>query len=121
MKELAVKFKSYAGPGKFLKQASNKALASKLPGAFPASAARKYLGEKGKAAENAILQQVLLYGIACQLRRLLLVASVDAAQCYNRIAYAAAALTLRAYRVKQSSVACMLAPIQTMEYYLRTR
>ena len=49
-----------------------------------------------------------------------LVALVDVAQCYDRIVHAAAALTLGAYKVKQSSVACMLAPIQTMEYYPRT-
>ena len=47
-------------------------------------------------------------------------ASVDAAQCYDRIAHAAAALTIRAYKVRQSLVVGMLAPIQLMEYYLRT-
>ena len=76
--------------------------------------------KKGKTAEDAILQQALLYDIARQLRRPLLVASVDAAQCYDRIAHATAALTLRAYKVRKSSVECMLAPIQSMEYYLRT-
>ena len=40
---------------------------------------------KGKTAEEAILQQVLLFDIARQLRRPLLVASVDTAQCYDRI------------------------------------
>ena len=45
---------------------------------------------------------------------------MDATQCYDRIAHAAAALTLRAYKVRQSSVAGMLAPLQSMEYYLRT-
>ena len=38
----------------------------------------------------------------------------------SRIAHAAAALTLRAYKVRQSSVAGMLTPIQFMEDYLRT-
>ena len=76
--------------------------------------------EKGKMPEDAILQQVLMYDIARQLRRPLLVASVDAAQCYDRIAHAVASLTLRAYKVRQSSVASMLTPIQSTEYYLRT-
>ena len=76
--------------------------------------------EKGKTAEDAILQQVLLFDIARQLRRPLLVASVDAAQCYDRMAHAAAALTLRSYKVRQLPVADILAPIQSMEYYLRT-
>ena len=49
-----------------------------------------------------------------------MVASVDAAQCYDRIAHAIAALTLRAYKVPASSVSSMLEPIQNMEYYVRT-
>ena len=46
--------------------------------------------------------------------------SVDTAQYYTRIAHAVASLTLRAYKVRQSSVASILTPIQSMEYYLRT-
>ena len=76
--------------------------------------------EKGKTAEDAILQQVLTYDLARQWKRPLLVASVDAAQCYDRVAHAMAALTLRAYKVHQSSVFAMLHPIQCIEYYLRT-
>ena len=58
--------------------------------------------EKGKTPEDAILQQLLVYDIARQLRRPLMVVSVDAAQCYDRIAHAIAALTLRAYKVPVS-------------------
>ena len=76
--------------------------------------------EKGRTAEDAILQQVLMYDIARQLRRPLLVASVDATSCYDRIAHAVAALTLRAYKVRNSSVMGMLTPIQSMEFFLRT-
>ena len=61
-----------------------------------------------------------MYNIARQLKRLLLVASVDAAQCYDRMAHAMAALTLRAHKVNQSSVGAMLEPIQEMEYYIKT-
>ena len=81
---------------------------------------KEIYSEKGKTPEDAILQQVLVYGIARQLRRPLLVASVDVAQCYNRIAHTVALLTLRAYKVRQTSVASMLTPIQSMEYYLKT-
>ena len=42
--------------------------------------------KKGKTTEDAILQQVLLFDILRQFRRPLLVTSVDAAQCYGRIA-----------------------------------
>ena len=47
-------------------------------------------------------------------------ALVDTAQCYNRIAHAVAALTLRASKVPESSVRCMLQPIRYMEFYIRT-
>ena len=57
--------------------------------------------EKGKTPEDAILQQVLVYDIARQLRRPLLVASVDAAQCYDRIAHTVVSLTIWAYKVRQ--------------------
>jgi hypothetical protein len=50
--------------------------------------------EKGKTPEDAILQQVLVYDTAWKWRRPLLVASVDAAQCYDRIAHTVASLTL---------------------------
>ena len=61
-----------------------------------------------------------MYDIARQLKRPLLVASVDAAQCYNRVAHAMAALALQVHKVNRSSVVAMLEPIQEMEYCLRT-
>ena len=76
--------------------------------------------EKGKTVDDAILQQVLVYDITQQLKHPLVVASVDAAQCYGRVAPTMMALALRAYKVRQSSVMGMLQPIQNMEYYLRT-
>ena len=76
--------------------------------------------EKGRTAEDAILHQVLAYDIARQKRAPFIVASVDAAQCYDRIAHAMAALTLRASKVPDSSVHCMLKPIREMEFYIRT-
>ena len=41
---------------------------------------------KGRTAEDAIIQQVLMYDIARMTKRPLLVAQVDAAQCYDRVA-----------------------------------
>ena len=76
--------------------------------------------KKGKTPDDAIVQQVLIYGIARQPSRPLLVASVDVAQCYARIAHTVASLTLRAYKVRQTLVASMLIQIQSTEYYLRT-
>ena len=62
-----------------------------------------------------------MYDIARQLKIPLLAASVDAEQCYNRVAHAMAALTLQAHKVNQSSVGAMLEPIQEMEFCLKTR
>lgn len=76
--------------------------------------------EKGRTAEDAILQQVLMYDIARVTKRPLVVAQVDAAQCYDRVALAMAALTLRAFKVHNSSVLGMLKPLHCMEFYLRT-
>ena len=60
------------------------------------------------------------YGIVRQKRVPLIVASVDVAQCYDRIAHAFAALTLRANKAPESSVHCILQPIHNMEFYICT-
>ena len=70
--------------------------------------------------QRMLLKQVLGYAISWQLRRSLLMASVDAAECYDRIAHAVASLAPHAYKVRQSLVASMLTLIQSMEYYPRT-
>ena len=49
-----------------------------------------------------------------------MVASVDAAQCYDKVVHTMTALSLKAYKVRQILVMGMLQPIQNMEYYLRT-
>ena len=64
--------------------------------------------KKRKTTEETILQRVLVYDTTRQLRRPLLVTSVDTVQCYNRIANVVAYLTLCAFKVRQSSVASML-------------
>lgn len=76
--------------------------------------------EKGRTAEDAVLHQVLAYDIARQTRAPLIEASVDASQCYDRVAHAMLALTLRASKVPKSLVNCMLQPIRDMEFYIRT-
>ena len=76
--------------------------------------------EKGRTAEDAVLHQVLAYDIARQTRAPLLVASVDASQCYDRMAHSIAGLTLQASGVPPSSVRSMLKPIREMEFFIRT-
>ena len=74
--------------------------------------------EKGRTAEDAVLHQVLAYDIARQTRAPLLVASVDASQCYDRMAHSIAGLTLQASGVPPSSVRSMLKPIREMEFFI---
>ena len=76
--------------------------------------------EKGRTAEDGVLHQILTYDIARQQRALMLVASVNAAQCYDRIAYSIAGLTLQASGVHASSVRSMLKPMQEMKFFVRT-
>ena len=76
--------------------------------------------EKERTAEDAVLAQVLAYDIARQKRAPFIVASVDAAQCYDRIAHSIAALSLKASKVPDSSIRCMLKPIREMEFFIRT-
>ena len=74
--------------------------------------------EKERTAEDAVLHQVLAYDIAQKKQTLLIVASVDAAQCYDRIAHGIAALSMRAVKVPENSIHCMLKPIQEMEFFI---
>ena len=73
--------------------------------------ARKYrlvpeevFSKKGQTTEDAILLQVLASAIARQKRAPLIVASVDAAQCYNRVAHAMVALILRCSKVLKAKL-----------------
>ena len=75
---------------------------------------------KGKTSEDAILHQVLTYDIARQTQAPFIVASVDAAQCYDRMAHAMMALASRVGKVSKSSVNCMLQQLRKMEFYIRT-
>ena len=47
-------------------------------------------------------------------------ASVDAANCYNRVAHAIASLTFQAFGAPESASAAMLSAIQQMKFFLRT-
>ena len=68
----------------------------------------------GRTAENVVLHQILMYGIPRQTRAPMLVASVGAAQCYERIAHSIAGHTLQASGVPASSIRSMLKPMQEM-------
>ena len=76
--------------------------------------------EKERTAEDAVLVQVLAYNITRQKRAPFIVASANAAQCHDRIAHSIAALSLKASKVPDSSIRCMLKPIREMEFFINT-
>ena len=58
--------------------------------------------------------------LARKLRRPMLVALVDVAQCYGKVLHTIATLTLRAYTCQQILAVALLHSIQIMESYLKT-
>jgi hypothetical protein len=63
---------------------------------------------------------MLFYDIACQTRTPAAIASVDASNCYNRIAHAIASLIFQSFGVESTAVSAMLEMVQEMKFFLRT-
>lgn len=89
--------------------------------------ARKYgfaydeiFSEKGRLAEDGALANTLFCDISRQLRIPAAIASVDASNCYDRIAHAIASLVFRAFGVSANASKTMLSAIQKMKFVLRT-
>jgi hypothetical protein len=76
--------------------------------------------EKQRMAEDGILAKVLFYNISRQLRAPAALASVDAANCYDRVAHAVASLVFRAMGAQLPMTLTMLTAIQQMQFFLRT-
>ena len=89
--------------------------------------ARKYnmipeeiFSEKNKTADDGTLAKILFFDIARQSRRPAGVASVDADNCFDRIAHAMASLCFQAFGVNKLAAQAMLRTIQDMKFFLRT-
>ncbi len=89
--------------------------------------ARKYklipdeiFSEKNRMADDGGLAETLFYDIVRQTQSSAAIASVDASNCYNRIAHAMALLIFQAFGVEATTVAAMLEMIQEMKFFLRT-
>ena len=89
--------------------------------------ARKYnlmpeevYSERNRMADDGTLTKVITYDIVRQSRRPAGIASVDADNCYDRIAHAIASLVFQAFGVPSSAAECMLTTIQEMKFFLRT-
>ena len=76
--------------------------------------------ERNKMADDGTLTKVLTYDIIRQTRRSAGLASVDADNCYDRIAHAIASLVFQAFGVPLSALEAMLTTIQEMKFFLRT-
>jgi hypothetical protein len=89
--------------------------------------ARKYrlmpeeiFSEKQRMADDGAVAKRTFYDIVRQLKRPAGLASVDAANCYDRVAHAIASLVFQAFGTPPSACVSMLKAIQEMQFYLRT-
>jgi hypothetical protein len=76
--------------------------------------------KKNQMADNRTLTKTLFYDVTCQARVPAAIASVDASNCYDRIAHAMALLVFQAFGIPVSAVESMLSAIENMKFFLRT-
>ena len=70
--------------------------------------------------DNGTLAKVLLFDVVRQFRLPAGLSSVDAANCYDSVARAIAALAFRAFGVSKEAVQVILKTVEEMKYFLRT-
>ncbi len=80
----------------------------------------KVFSKRNRLVKDGTLSKNLFYGIVQQLRRPAGLASVDADNCYNRIAHPIASMVFQAFGVPTPAIVSMLTTIQDMRFYLRT-
>ena len=76
--------------------------------------------ERNRMADDGTLAKVLFYDITRQLRRPAGLASVDADNCYDRIAHPMLSMVMQAFGVPSNAAVSMLSTIQDMKFHLRT-
>jgi hypothetical protein len=76
--------------------------------------------KKNRTANNGTLTKVLFYDIIRQSRRSAGISSVDADNCFDRVAHAVVLLIFRAFGVSEGTFGVMLKTIQEMQFFLRT-
>ncbi len=89
----------------FGKQSINQA---ELLGVIP----DEHYAQKGTTLEDGAFHKQLNYNVGRQTRHPLSLVSVDAANCYDRIAHAIMALVLLALGIPVATIAALLLPIQ---------
>ncbi len=78
------------------------------------------VSEKNRMADDGTLAKTLFYDITRQARVPAAIASVDASNCYDRIAHAIASLIFQAFGIPTTAVESMLGCIENMKFFLRT-
>jgi hypothetical protein len=76
--------------------------------------------KKNQMADNRMLTKTLFYDVTRQARVLAAIASIDASNCYDRIAHAMVSLVFQAFGVPASAIESMLSKIENMKFFLRT-
>jgi hypothetical protein len=76
--------------------------------------------ERNQLADDGTLSKILFYDIVLQLRHSAGPASVDANNCYNRIAHPMASMVFQLFGVPTPAIESILRTIQDMKFYLRT-
>jgi hypothetical protein len=89
--------------------------------------ARKYnlmpeeiFSERNRMADDGTLSKTLFCDLARQARVPAAIASVNASNCYDRIAHAMASLVFQAFGVPLTAAETMLGTIENMKFFLRT-
>ncbi len=110
-----------------LMEADFNAMNEEVYGVWMLDEARKYklipeeiFSEKNRMADDGSLAKTLFYDIVWQTCSPAAIASVDASNCYDRIAHAMASLIFQSFGVEDTVVAAMLETIQEMKFFLCT-
>jgi hypothetical protein len=76
--------------------------------------------KKNQMADNGTLTKTLFYDVTRQARLPAAIASINASNCYDRIAHAIALLIFQAFGIPVSAVKSMMSAIENMKFFLRT-
>ncbi len=77
--------------------------------------------KQNRMVDDGTLSKTLFCNLARQARAPAAIASVDASNCYDRIAHAMDSLVFQAFGVPATVVESMLGAINNMKFFLRTR
>jgi hypothetical protein len=77
-----------------------------------------FFSKNNRMADDRTLTKTLFYDVTHQARVPVAITSVDASNCYDRIAHAMASLVFQAFGVPASAINSMLSAIENMKFFL---